>query len=73
MIGHPVPLRGALRNVPARGGDAVDVDGVLTRAPEADGEIMWSRHPKGWCQVPGFTGGDGGKSAGLTEESMYKP
>ncbi len=23
----------------------------LTRAPEADGEIVWSRHPKGWCQV----------------------
>ena len=23
----------------------------LTRAPEADGEIVWSRHPNGWCQV----------------------
>ena len=42
MIGHPVPLRGALRNVPARGGDAVDGDGVLTRGPEADGEIVGS-------------------------------
>ena len=40
MIGHPVPPRGALRNVPARGGDAVDGDGVLTRAPEADGEVV---------------------------------
>ena len=28
MIGHPVPLRGALRNVPARGGEAVDADGA---------------------------------------------
>jgi hypothetical protein len=28
MNSHPVPLRGALRNVPARGGDAVDVDGA---------------------------------------------
>jgi hypothetical protein len=25
---HPVPFRGALRNVPARGGDAVDADGA---------------------------------------------
>ena len=25
---HPVPPRGALRNVPARGEDAVDVDGA---------------------------------------------
>ncbi len=43
----------------------------LTRAPEADGEIVWSRHPKGWCQVRKLSGvaGDGGKSAGLTEES----
>ena len=23
----------------------------LTRAPEADGEVVWSRHPNGWCQV----------------------
>jgi hypothetical protein len=36
-VGHPVPLRGALRNVPARGGDAVDADGDLTRVPEAYG------------------------------------
>ena len=46
MFRHPVPLRGALRNVPARGGEAVDGDGVLTRAPEADGEIVWFRHPQ---------------------------
>jgi hypothetical protein len=25
---HPVPSRGALRNVPTRGGDAVDADGA---------------------------------------------
>jgi len=24
---------------------------LLTRAPEADGKDVWSRHPKGWCQV----------------------
>jgi len=23
----------------------------LTRALEVDGEIVWFRHPKGWCQV----------------------
>jgi hypothetical protein len=24
---------------------------LLTRAPEADGKDVWSRHPKGRCQV----------------------
>ena len=24
---------------------------LLTRALEADGEVVWFRHPKGWCQV----------------------
>ena len=63
-----------MRNVPARGGNAVDGDGVLTRAPEADGEIVWSRHPNGWCQVRKLRpAGDGGKSAGLAEEITYKP
>ena len=41
----------------------------------AYGKNVWSRHPKGWCQVPGklVSPGATGKSAGLTEESMYKP
>ena len=71
---HPVPLRGALRNVPTRGGDAVDVDGDLTRVPEAYVEVVWFRHPQAGVKFPGnrFPGGDGGKSAGLTEESTYK-
>ena len=43
---------------------------LLTRAPEVDGEIVWFRHPKGWCQVRGSgAAGDGGKRAWLTEES----
>jgi hypothetical protein len=43
---------------------------LLTRALEADGKDVWSRHPKGWCQVRSSgAAGDGGKSAGLTEES----
>ena len=47
---------------------------LLTRAPEVDGEIVWFRHPKGWCQVRKLRhASDGGKSAGLTEEITYKP
>jgi hypothetical protein len=47
---------------------------LLTRAFEADGEIVWFRHPKGWCQVcSSGAASDGGKSAGLAEEITYKP
>jgi hypothetical protein len=37
-----VPLEGRIAIVTNAGRDAVDVDGVLTRAPEADGEVVWS-------------------------------
>ena len=57
-----------------RDGDAVDADGAPDQGAEADGEIVWFRHPKGWCQVRSSRrAGDGGKSAGLTEEITYKP
>ena len=47
---------------------------LLTRAPEADGEIVWFRHPKGCVSSSQLqAAGDGGKSAGLTEEITYKP
>ena len=36
MISHPVPFRGASRNVPARGGLRWTRMVLLTRAPEAD-------------------------------------
>ena len=39
---HPVPLRGALRNVNDAGRDAVDADALLTNGAEADGEDVWS-------------------------------
>jgi hypothetical protein len=46
---------------------------LLTRALEADGEIVWFRHPNGWCQVRKLRrADDGGKSAGLTEKTTYK-
>jgi hypothetical protein len=51
----------------------VDADGVLTRAPEADGEVVWSWHPQAGVKFAPSCAGDGGKSAGLTEESTYKP
>ena len=47
----------------------------LTRAPEADGEVVGFRHPQAGVKFlrNKFLRGDGGKSAGLTEESTYKP
>jgi hypothetical protein len=60
---HPVPLRGALRNVPARGGDAVDADG----APD---EECLKRTAKSWgsdtlmlVSSSRSRASDGGKSA----------
>ena len=46
---------------------------LLTRALEADGEIVWSRHPKAGVKFAPRRAGNGGKSAGLTEETTYKP
>ena len=70
MIRHPAPFRGALRKGHRCGaGMRWTRMALLTRAPEVDGEIVWFRHPKGWCQACGQSAGDGGKSAGLTEES----
>jgi hypothetical protein len=42
---------------------------LLTRALEADGKIVWSRHPDAGVKVALRSAGDGGKSAGLTGES----
>ena len=67
------PTKGAFRNVPARGGDAVDGDG------DADGGACSVRQKRvvlatpGWCQVGARRADDGGKKAWLTEESAYKP
>ena len=42
----------------------------LTRALEADGKDVWSRHPQAGVKFAAKGGADdGGKSAGLTEES----
>ena len=48
---HPVPLRGALRNVPARGGDAVDVDGAPDEGARSGRRNRVVLTPYGWCQV----------------------
>ena len=71
MSGHPVPIEGALRNGHQRGtGRRWTRIAPLTRAPEADGEIVWFRHPKAGVKFAAQGGaGDGGKSAELTEES----
>ena len=42
---------------------------LLTRAPEADGKDVWSRHPQAGVKFAPRSAGNGGKSAGLTEES----
>jgi hypothetical protein len=39
---HPVPLRGALRNVTSAGRAAVDATARLTSVANADGEDVWS-------------------------------
>jgi hypothetical protein len=40
---HPVPQRGALRNVINAGRDAVDADGAARRtALDVDGKVVWS-------------------------------
>jgi hypothetical protein len=46
---------------------------LLTRALEADGEVVWFRHPQAGVKFALGRAGGGGKSAGLTEESTYKP
>ena len=46
---------------------------LLTRALEADGEIVWFRHPQAGVKFALRSAGNGGKSARLTEESAYKP
>jgi len=47
---------------------------LLTMAPDVDGEIVWSRHPQAGVKFAAQgSAGDGGKSAGLTEEITYKP
>jgi hypothetical protein len=50
---------------------AVDVAARETGELAAYGENVWFRHPKAGVKFPTnrFFGGDGGKSAGLTEES----
>ena len=43
---------------------------LLTRALEADGKDVWSRHPQAGVKFAAKgAAGNGGKSAGLTEES----
>ena len=39
---RPVPLQGRIAIVTDAGRDTVDVDGALTNALEADGEVVWS-------------------------------
>jgi hypothetical protein len=46
---------------------------LLTRVSEADGEIVWSRHPYAGVKFALSSAGDGGKSAGLAGETTYKP
>jgi hypothetical protein len=42
---------------------------LLTGALDADGEIVWFRHPQAGVKLAQERAGDGGKSAGLTGES----
>jgi hypothetical protein len=40
-----VPLEGRIAIVTDAGRDAVDAEAPLTNGAEADGEVVWSRHP----------------------------
>ena len=42
ILGHPVPLRGALAIVATRDGDAVDAEVAETTVAEAYGKGVWS-------------------------------
>jgi hypothetical protein len=43
--GHPVPPKGALRDVNNAGWDAVDADGVLSQGHLRRREVVWSGGP----------------------------
>jgi hypothetical protein len=54
--------------------DAVDADGALTNALEADGEVVWSLRPDAGVQVNGDNAtGDGDKKARSPGRSRRKP
>src|ERR1700730_4380687 len=47
----PSHLRGVSRSSRARGGMRWTLTVLLTRAPDADGEVVWSWRLSGWRQV----------------------
>ena len=46
---------------------------LLTRALEADGEIVWSWHPDAGVKFALRRACDGGQESSVTGESTYKP
>ena len=42
ILSHPASSEGRIAIVTDAGRDAVDADGALTNAPEADGKAVWS-------------------------------
>jgi hypothetical protein len=54
--------------------DAVDADGALTNAPEADGEAVWSRRPDAGVKLAEVIfADDGGKKARSPRRARNKP
>jgi hypothetical protein len=46
---------------------------LLTRAPNADGKIVWSWHPDAGVKFALRSAGDGGKRARSPGRARYKP
>jgi hypothetical protein len=57
---RPAPTRGALAIVTNAGRDAMDADAPLTNGDEADGEVVWSRHPDAGVRLAERSADDGG-------------
>ena len=57
---RPVPQRGARAIVTNAGRDAVDADALQTTSADADGEVVWSRHPDAGVRSAGSNPADEG-------------
>ena len=55
------------------GRDAVDADAPITNGVEADGEVVWSRHPDAGVKFALRSASDGGKKARSPGRARRKP
>jgi hypothetical protein len=65
--------RGDTRSSRPRGGMQWTLTMLLTRAPDADGEVVWSRRPDAGVKLAATSAGDGGKQARSPGRARSKP